>query len=43
MQSFDLLDKETINIQVFDAIAFRGQFGAYVWVDPAQLRQPPKH
>ncbi len=39
---FDLLDKESINIQVFDAIALRGQFGAYVWVDPTQVEAAAK-
>jgi hypothetical protein len=38
----DILDKENINIQVFDAMGFRGQFGAYAWVDPNQVRAAAK-
>jgi len=38
----DILDKDNINIQVFDAIGFRGQFGAYVWVDPKQVQAAAK-
>jgi prephenate dehydratase len=38
----DVLDKNNINIQVLDAIAFSGRFGSYVWVDPSDVNAAAK-
>jgi prephenate dehydratase len=38
----DVLDKESININVLDAISFSGRFGSYVWVDSKDVKVAAK-
>jgi hypothetical protein len=38
----DVLDKESININVLDAISFSGRFGSYVWVDSKDVKAAAK-
>jgi hypothetical protein len=40
--ALDLLDKARININVLDAIGFSGRFGAYIWVDPKDVKTASK-
>jgi predicted amino acid-binding ACT domain protein len=38
----DVLEKAQININVLDAIGFSGRFGAYIWVDPKDVKAAQK-
>jgi hypothetical protein len=38
----DILDRARININVLDAMGFGGRFGAYVWVDPKDVKAAAK-
>jgi hypothetical protein len=40
--ALDLLDKAKININVLDAMGFSGRFGAYIWVDPKDVKTAAK-